>query len=315
MKTRGPCRSSSSTSVCALGCQRLAVFVTVLSSMIGLFSLIFGAVSDPRFDLGIDVRLLQSSLASWSAVITLSGAAFCLFLPICFRGAAMYIDEFLPCSVRTARKLKQEVDRNPGAAVTEKILGAARLRKNATSRSDIGSENHERIVSLDSNNEKEHPESDFQILLTELESSSKSAGLLGLLRMLALRWQTDHFSADALFTGFCVVNWCLGMSAPLSTLVFERSIWRGRDQVVAYLLVTAFVAFTLAVICVSAVLTSGIGALLTSRKGHFSVQFSTLRISFLPLFSSGCSSLLFLVIHIDNGGRISFTPWGEKEHY
>jgi hypothetical protein len=67
---------------------------------------------------------------------------------------------------------------------------------------------------------------------------------------------------------------------------------------------------SLAVICVSAVLTSGIGAILTSkRKRLFSVHVSTLRISILPLLASGCSSLLFLVIHIDNGGRISFTPW------
>ena len=313
MQPRGPCRSSSSTSILALGCQRFAVFVTVLSSMIGLFTLIFGAVSEPRFDLGIDVRLLQSSLASWIAVISLSGAALCFVLTLFFQRLAAMIDELLPCSARTVKK-KVTVESDENVVSTEKILGTARLRKYNASQSKTRNNATDGMVDTENDRNdlitNDHPESDFQILLTELESSSRSAGLLGFVRMLALRWQTDHFSADALYTGFCVSTWCFGLSAPICTLVFERSIWKGRDQVIAYLLVTAFVSFVLAVICVSAVLTSGIGAILTSkRKRLFSVHVSTLRISILPLLASGCSSLLFLVIHIDNGGRISFIPW------
>ena len=296
---RGPCRRGENT-ICSLLCQRVAVLITVLSSILGFFCLLFGVVSEPRLDLRIDIRMLQSSFASWTSAITFSGAILCFILPNCFHKTANYIDEFLPCSARTAKKKVQVENDNDESnlAVNKKVLNTARLRRNVTSNS------------IDTTSQKEHPESDFQILLTELESSSKSRGVFGVCRMLALRWQTDHFSADALYTGFCASAWCFGLSAPLCTLVFERSIWRGRDQVIAYLLVTMFISIVLAVVCISSIITSGIGAIITQKRKTNKAEFiSTLQISCLPLLASGCSSLLFLVLHIDNGGEISFNPF------
>ena len=68
-----------------------------------------------------------------------------------------------------------------------------------------------------------------------------------------------------------------------------------------------FISFVLAVVCISSIITSGIGAIITIKRKTNKAEFiSTLRISCLPLLASGCSSLLFLVLHIDNGGAISF---------